>query len=93
MNKFEKTEHPIFNLSMEDRIKFCQKLVFDMVGKKLSWKEGKQYYHHMFDCDTYENDIYIVMVFRGKQADWQVHDKELKGQITYLSIKNRESAV
>jgi len=90
MNKFEKTEHPIFNLSMEDRIKFCQKMVFDMVGNKLSWKEGKQYYHQMFDCDTYENDIYIVMVFRGKQADWQVHDKELKGQITYLSIKNRD---
>ena len=44
----------------------------------------------MFDCDTYENDIYIVMVFRGKQADWQIHDKELKGQMTYISIKNRD---
>jgi hypothetical protein len=90
MNKFDKTEHLIFNLSMEDRIKFCQKMVLDMVGRKLSWKEGKQYYHEMFDCDTYENNIYIVMVFRGKKADWLIDDPQLKGQMTYLSIKNRD---
>ena len=90
MKKFEQTKHAIFDLPMEDRIKYCQVLFKETVCKKLSWKEAKQYYHEMFDCDTYENDIYIVMVFRKKQADWQIHDKQLKGQMTYLSIKNRD---
>ena len=90
MKKFEETKHEIFDLSMEGRIKYCQSLFLKTVGKKLSWKQGKQYYHEMFDCDTYQNDIYIVMVFRRKQADWQIHDKELKGFMTYLSIKRRD---
>ena len=90
MDKFYETKHQIFDLSMEDRLKFCQKMVLEMTGRKLSWSEAKQYYHEMFDCDTYENDTYIVMVFRGKQADWLIHDPELKGKMTYISIKNRD---
>lgn len=90
MNKFHKTIHEIFDLPMKGRIKYCQDFVYNLTGLKLSWQDGKRYYHEMFDCDTYENDIYIVMVFRGKQADWQIHDKELKGQMTYISIKNRD---
>ena len=87
MNKLEQTKHKIFDLPMKDRIKYCQVLFKEIVGKKLSWNDAKQYYHEMFDCDTYQNDIYSVMVFRNKQADWQVHEKSWKGNMTYLSIK------
>jgi len=90
MDKFYETKHQIFDLSMEDRLKFCQKMILEMTGRKLTWSEAKQYYHEMFDCDTYENDTYIVMVFRGKQADWLIDDSQLKGQMTYISIKNRD---
>ena len=90
MDKFYETKHPIFDLPIKDRIGYCQKLVRKLTDRKLSWEESKRYYHEMFDCDTYENDTYIVMVFRGKQADWQVHDPELKGKMTYVSIKNRD---
>ena len=87
MNKLEQTRHEIFDLPMEDRIKYCQSLFKKFVNKKLSWNDAKKYYHEMFDCDTYQNDIYSVMVFRNKQADWQVHEKSWKGNMTYLSIK------
>ena len=40
MDKFYETKHDIFNLSMEDRLKFCQKMVLDMTGRKLSWSEA-----------------------------------------------------
>ena len=89
MEKFHKTTHAIFDLKIQDRFEYCKKMVFELTGRKLTNSEAKRYYHEMFDCDTYENDIYIVMVFRGKQADWQVHDPALKGKMTYLSIKNK----
>ena len=87
MEKFVKTEHEIFQLPIKDRIGCCKKMVREMTGRKLSWQEAKKYYHEMFDCDTYQNNIYSVMVFRNKQADWQVHEKSWKGNMTYISIK------
>ena len=87
MEKFIQTEHDIFKLPIKDRIGCCKKMVREMTGRKLSWQEAKQYYHEMFDCDTYQNDIYSVMVFRNKKADWQVHEKSWKGNMTYISIK------
>ena len=90
MEKFVQTEHDIFQLPIKDRICFCKKMVREMTGRKLSWQEAKQYYHEMFDCDTYQNDIYSVMVFRNKKADWQVHEKSWKGNMTYISIKRKD---
>ena len=90
MEKFFQTRNEIFDLPIQERFEYCKNLFKQMTGQELTHEQSKQYYHEMYDCDTYENDIYIVMVFRGKQADWQIHDKELKGQMTYLSIKNRD---
>ena len=68
MDKFYETKHQIFDLSMEDRLKFCQKMVLEMTGRKLTWSEAKQYYHEMFDCDTYENDTYEKYYLKDDMA-------------------------
>ena len=90
MQKFEKAHYPIWDLPMEERIKQCQVQFNKLVGKKLTWKQAKQYYHEMYDCETWRNDIYQVDVFRGSKADWLVHEKSWKGNVTYLSLKRRD---
>ena len=50
-------------------------------------EKAKQYYHEMYDCDTYQNNHYTEIVYRNKQTDRQVHEKSWKGTMTYLSIK------
>lgn len=89
MNKFEMVRHGILDLPINERFKYCQNL-FLKHGKKINWSEAKEYYKQMFDCDVFKNDIYTVMVFRNKQADWQIHEKSWKGKMTYLSIKRND---
>jgi len=87
MDKFFETRHEIFDLPIQERFKYCKNLFKEITGQELTHEESKQYYHEMYDCDTYQNNLYSVMVFRNKQADWQVHEKSWKGNMTYLSIK------
>ena len=87
MEKFFETRHEIFDLPIQERFEYCKNLFKEITGQELTHEESKQYYHEMYDCDTYQNNLYSVMVFRNKQADWQVHEKSWKGTMTYLSIK------
>ena len=89
MQKFKEGYYPIWDLPMEERIKQCQSTCAKF-GKKLSWKEAKQFYHEVYDCETWINDIYQVDVHRNQKADYLVNQKDWKGQITYLSIKRRD---
>ena len=87
MDKFFETRHEIFDLPIQERFEYCKNLFKEVTGQELTHEKAKKYYHEMYDCDTYQNNLYSVMVFRNKQADWQVHEKSWKGTMTYLSIK------
>ena len=40
--------------------------------------------------ETWQNDIYIILVYRNEAADDMVHDPEYKGKCTWLSIRRRD---
>ena len=90
MTKFQKGYIPIWDLPIEQRIKQCQK--FEVLGHKVefTWKEAKEYYSNIYDCEVWINDIYEVHIQRGKKADWMIHEPSMKGLMDYVTIKRKD---
>lgn len=86
MTPFKKAHYPIWDLPIKERFEYC-KLETKKFGLNLTHEQSKQYYNEMYNCEVWKNDIYEVKVFRGKQADWIIHNDEIKGTMDYLSIK------
>tara|TARA_Y100000592_G_scaffold59221_1_gene92682 strand:- start:213 stop:719 length:507 start_codon:yes stop_codon:yes gene_type:complete len=86
MNKFERTELSFGGKSDYEQIKSIRQR-FAHFGKQITYSVAKKIFKEEFDCEVYVNDIYQVNVQRREQADYMVHNPQMKGKMTYLSIK------
>ena len=62
-------------------------------GEIISHKQAKALYEKSLKGDKYHNDIYIVDVYRGHDADDMVLSKEMLGKCTYISIKRHDKDI
>ena len=93
MNKF--TQLPkdnLCDLPIKERINYFKKLANDC-GEIISHKQAKALYEKSLKGDKYHNDIYIVDVYRGHDADDMVLSKEMLGECTYISIKRHDKDI
>ena len=86
MEKFVKTELAISGKSDYEEIKSIRQK-YAHFGMKIAYSVAKKIFKEEFDCEVWVNDIYQVNVQRNKQADYMVRNPEMKGKMTYLSIK------
>ena len=86
MNKFERTELSFGGKSDYEQIKSIRQR-FAHFGKQITFSIAKKIFKKEFACEVWVNDIYQVNVQRNKQADYMVQNPEMKGKMTYLSIK------
>lgn len=86
MKTLKKAKRDHHGLSIKDRIKKVQRLASE-VGLYLDWSQAKTLYNDTNKGDVYMNDVYQVTLLDGKQCDDMVHQDDLKGRCSYLSIK------
>ena len=87
MEKFKKLPNDNFkDLPINERINMFKKMCKEF-GTVITHAEAKYLYKKSLKGDKYQNDTYIVDVYRGKDADDMILADEIKGKCTYISIK------
>ena len=93
MQKFKKLPNDnLKDLPINERINMFKKMAREF-GKIITHKEAKYFYKQSLKGDKYQNNKYIVDVYRGKDADDMVLADEMKGKCTYLSIKRIDKGI
>ena len=87
MKKFKRLpKDNLKDLPINERINYFKKVSKEF-GVIITHQEAKHMYENSLKGEKYQNDIYIVDVYRGVDADDMVHNKEWLGKSTYIAIK------
>jgi hypothetical protein len=94
MEKFKRLpKDNLRDLPIKERINYFKKLGTELIGKPLTHQQAKYMYEDSLRGEKYHNDIYIVDVYRGIDADKMVQNKDWLGKSTYIAIKRHDKEI